>query len=558
MKSTGAHIITTLLERQGIRIVSGIPGGCNLPLYDALRESSIQHVLARHEQGAGFIAQGMARSTGRAAVCLATSGPGATNLLTAIADAKLDSVPMVAITGQVPTSMIGTDAFQEVDTYGLTVPITKHNFLVRDAAELLDVIPRAFEIAESGRPGPVVVDVPKDVQTQTVEFDTWPERRTPAPPAACTSDDVYRLIDMIHRAERPVLYIGGGIIASGASEELRTFARKNGIPVVATLSGLGAFPADDPLYLGMLGMHGARYTNLVMEEADLVLAIGVRFDDRATGRVVDFCRRARVAHVDIDASEIDKLKIVDLAVVCDAGQLLRAATPLVRADDRAAWNRHIAQLKAKYPLIPFVSGDPLQPLAFIAHVAKRTLPDTIITTDVGQHQMWVAQAYPFRQPRTLLSSAGLGTMGFGLPAAIGAALANPNRRVVCISGDGSFLMNIQELATLAELELDVTVLVMNNGHLGLVRQQQELFYGGRYYASRFDSATDFAAVARGFGIAGYDLADTADPLEILSRALAYPGSSVVNVPVHYAENVLPMVPPGKANREMITGELVHA
>jgi len=558
MRRTGAHIITTLLERQGIDTIAGIPGGCNLPLYDALRDSSIRHVLARHEQGAGFIAQGMARATGRAAVCLATSGPGATNLLTSIADAKLDSVPLVAITGQVPTGLIGTDAFQEIDTYGLTLPVTKHNFIARDAAELLEVVPEAFAIAESGRPGPVAVDVPKDVQTQEAEFDAWPAPGHASRPPTCDPHDIARLVDMIHRARRPVLYIGGGVIASGSADDLTRIARRNGIPVACTLSGLGAFPPDDPLYLGMLGMHGARFTNITLDRADLVLAMGVRFDDRATGRVDQFCRNAAIAHVDIDPSEIDKIKPAHFSIVADVGEVLRAIAPRLRADSRREWIEEMARIKSESPPLAPRTADPLHPLTFIERLAELTTPDTIITTDVGQHQMWVAQAYPFRRPRTLQTSGGLGTMGFGLPAAIGAALACPNRRVICVSGDGSFLMNIQELATLAELNLNVTVLIMNNQHLGLVRQQQELFYGARYHATKFDVETDFATVARGFGIPAHNLAGDPDPIATVARALSHPGPSVVDVPVRHGENVFPMVPPGKGNHEMIEGELTHA
>ena len=551
MKKTGSQIIAALLERQGIETIAGIPGGANLPLYDALRESSIRHILARHEQGAGFIAQGMARATGRAAVCMGTSGPGATNLLTAIADAKLDSIPIIAITGQVPTAMIGTDAFQEVDTYGMSLPVTKHNFIVRDASELLEIIPKAFEIAESGRPGPVVVDVPKDVQKQEVEFDVWPEPWTPSPDPTCNPDDITRLADMIHDAARPVLYIGGGIIASGASDALIAFARKNSIPVTCTLSGLGAFPADDPLYLGMLGMHGAQYTNLILDEADLLLAVGVRFDDRATGRVANFCRHASIAHIDIDDSEIDKIKATNMSIVGDAGEVLRSVTPHIDQDLREEWNRRVSELKTDFAFRMPESDDPLLPLNFIAHLAELASPDTIITTDVGQHQMWVAQAYPFRKPRTLQTSGGLGTMGFGLPSAIGAAIANPHRRVICVSGDGSILMNIQELATLAELDLDITVIIMNNQSLGLVRQQQELFYGERYYAVNFDFNPDIAAIAEGFGVKGYDMTGDADPIGILKKALSESGPNVINAPIHQDENVLPIVPPGGANHEMI-------
>jgi acetolactate synthase-1/2/3 large subunit len=558
MKKTGAEIITTLLERQGVRTVAGIPGGCNLPLYDSLRESSIRHVLARHEQGAGFIAQGMARVTGRAGVCLATSGPGAVNLLTAIADARLDSVPLVAVTGQVPVSLIGSDAFQEVDTYGLTLPITKHNFFVRRPEELLEIVPAAFEIAESGRPGPVCIDVPKDVQASEAEVERWPDPRSPLPPAACDPEAVASLAEMIHRSRRPVLYIGGGVIASGAADELALLARRSSIPVASTLAGLGALASDDPLFLGMLGMHGARSTNMVLGEADLLLAVGVRFDDRATGRAEDFCRHASIAHIDIDPSEIDKIKPSNLSLVGDAGEVLRALAPAVPADGRREWGARVAQLRSRYGPAPPTTGDPLQPRNFIRHLSKLAGPDAIVATDVGQHQMWVAQEYPFHRPRSLLTSGGLGTMGFGLPAAIGASLAKPGTRVVCVSGDGSILMNIQELATLSELGLDVTVAVMNNRHLGLVRQQQELFYGARYHASRFEAEPDFAAIARGFGIRGYDLEGDPHPTGTLESALSRPGPAVVNVPVHHAENVFPMVPPGGANNEMIWEEPSHA
>ncbi|MCX7047531.1 MAG: biosynthetic-type acetolactate synthase large subunit [Candidatus Sumerlaeota bacterium] len=553
MKKRGAQIITQLLERQGVRTISGIPGGANLPLYDALRDSSIRHILVRHEQGGGFIAQGMARVTGRAAVCLATSGPGATNLLTAIADAKLDSVPLVAITGQVPRAMIGTDAFQEVDTYGLTLPITKHNFLVRSAGELLEVIPLAFELAESGRPGPVAVDVPKDVQTQEIEFDAWPEPWGGPTPAPCDPNQIPLMGAMMREARRPVLCLGGGVIASNASDLAREFARKHSLPVVATLMGLGAFPSDDPLYLGMLGMHGAPYTNHVLEEADLLIAIGSRFDDRATGKATEFCKHARIIHVDVDRSEINKIKRVDLDIVCDAGEALRAALAGIEPVERSGWLRRVAELKNEHPFEAPESGDSLHPINLIRALGGMLEPDAIISTDVGQHQMWVAQAYPFRRPRTLLTSGGLGTMGFGLPAAIGAALAEPARRVVCISGDGSILMNIQELATLAELGLNVTTIIFNNNHLGLVRQQQELFYGRRYHASRFHALPDFAAIAKGFGVRGYDLGETDDPMEMLNEALSGQGPCVINAPIAHEENVLPMVPPGAANREMIEG-----
>lgn len=554
MKCSGAEIIVKLLESQGIETIAGIPGGSNLPIYDALCDSKIRHILARHEQGAGFIAHGMARSTGRAAVCIGTSGPGATNLLTAIADAKADSVPLIAITGQVPTAMIGTDAFQEVDTYGLTLPITKHNFLVQSARDLLRIIPESFRIAESGRPGPVVIDVPKDVQTETVEFEQWPAIDSPRRSSACDVEAMEQVAALIDRARRPVLYIGGGITAARCCGKLIELAEKNSIPVAATLMGLGCFPHDHSLFLGMVGMHGARHTNLMLEEADLLLAFGVRFDDRATGKAQEFCRNATIVHIDIDRSEIGKIKASKIGIIGDVGTALRALLPKIEPNDRAEWRSRISQLKALHPVMGPNNDDLLHPVNILRFIGEQVPPDTIVTTDVGQHQMWTAQCYPFRYPRTFLTSGGLGTMGFGVPAAIGAALAHPERKVICISGDGSFLMNIQELATLAEHNLNVTTVIMNNNHLGLVRQQQELFFAKRFSASRFDSSPDFVTIARGFGLAGYDLGAGCDPLKALRLALNHAGPCIVNAPIDMHANVYPMVPPGAANREMIGGE----
>ncbi len=566
MHLTGAQLLRTLLERQGIDTVAGIPGGAILPFYDALYSAgspgeppaAIRHILARHEQGAGFIAQGMARVTGRAAVCLATSGPGATNLLTAIADARLDSIPLVAITAQVSQSLIGTDAFQEVDTYGLTLPITKHNFLVRSVGELVDVIPLAFTLAESGRPGPVAVDIPKDVLNATIRLGRWPapggRRAAPAAPAA----DLEALARRLEAAQRPVLYLGGGVIAANAGPLARQLAHRLSAPVVSSLMALGAVPSDDPLFMGMLGMHATKGTNFLLEEADLLVAIGARFDDRATGKVAEFCPRAAIAHVDIDPAEIGKIKQPFLGVVGDAGEVLRRLLARLPQQARASWVSRAGELRNEYPLDhPPVEAEPLHPINLCRFLGATLPGDTVVTTDVGQHQMWVAQAYPFRRPRTLLTSGGLGTMGFGLPAAIGAALAAPGRRVLCISGDGSILMNLQELATLAELDLPAAVLILNNGHLGLVRQQQQLFYGERYSASRFGVAPDFAAVARAFGLRGIRLDPAGDPLGALADALEQPGPCVVDVPIHETANVYPMVPPGAANRHMIAEPALH-
>ncbi len=434
------------------------------------------------------------------------------------------------------------------------LPVTKHNFLVRSAAELLKVIPDAFRIAASGRPGPVSVDVPKDVQNEVAEFGRWPEPGRPDPPPHLEASQIARMAQMIREARRPILYIGGGVIASGAAGALRRLAERASIPVTSTLMGLGALPSDHPLFLGMLGMHAARHTNLALEECDLLIAAGVRFDDRATGKVAQFCPRARVIHVDIDASELGKIRQPFLGIEADVGQVLSAVEPLLPCLDRTTWLMRIAELQTRYPLHVRGADDPLQPYGLILRTAALLDDDAVLTTDVGQHQMWAAQVYPLRRPRQWLTSGGLGTMGFGLPAAIGAALALPGRKVVCFSGDGSLLMNIQELATAAEENLDVKVILLNNARLGLVRQQQELFYGARFSASQFFAEPDFVRIAEGFGVAACDLGSAEDPLEILEGALREPGPCLIHVPIAPDENVFPMVPPGAANRDMIGGE----
>lgn len=555
MKKTGAQIIIHLLERQGVQTIAGIPGGANLPMYDALSQSkTIRHVLTRHEQGAGFIAQGMARVSGRPQVCFATSGPGATNVLTAIADAKLDSIPLVCITGQVARHMIGTDAFQEVDTYGLSIPVTKHNFLIRSAAELLEVIPDAFRIAASGRPGPVLIDVPKDVQNEQVEFEAWPEPGRPDPPPDFDLADVARAAQLINSARRPILCLGGGIIHSGASGPATRLAEKGSIPTAMTLMGLGAIAADHPRTIGMLGMHAERYTNLALEESDLFIAAGVRFDDRATGKVEEFCSRARIIHIDIDPSELDKIKRADVGIVGDVGRVLEALVPMVEKRPRGEWATLVAALKEKHQMRRRGPHDPRTPYGLITQVAGLLDDDTIIATDVGQHQMWTAQFYPFRRPRQWLTSGGLGTMGFGVPVAIGAALACPDRKVVCFSGDGSLMMNIQELATAFEQKVNIKIILMNNNSLGLVRQQQDMFYGRRTYACDFRSRVDFIKIAEGFGLKTFDLSDGSEPLATLSLALSEQGPCLVHAAIDMNEKVYPMVPPGAANTHMIGGE----
>ena len=559
-RRTGAQIIVELLERQGVRVIAGIPGGCNLPMYDALSQSTrIRHVLARHEQGAGFIAQGWARASGEVGVCFATSGPGATNVLTAVADAKLDSVPLVCITGQVPLALIGTDAFQEVDTYGMSLPVTKHNYLVRSAAELLEVIPEAFRLAASGRPGPVLIDVPKDVQTQVVEFAAWPAPGTPDVRSPVDTSAIERAAAMINAARKPVLYLGGGIIASpGAAALARELAERASLPTTMTLMGLGAIPVDHRLSLGMLGMHAAMFTNLVLDDCDLLIALGARFDDRATGKVAAFCPRAQVVHIDIDASELGKIKMPHVSIAADVGRALEALLPRVARADRSAWLASVRDLREQHPMEMPGSDDVSKPYGLIREVASLLDDSAIVTTDVGQHQMFTAQAYPFRRPRQLLTSGGLGTMGFGLPAAIGAALAEPDRTVVCFSGDGSLLMNIQELVTAAELGVNVKVIVMDNRSLGLVHQQQDLFYGQRLFACDFERAVDFVQVARGFGVRAVTLAGSDDPRTLLAEALNRRGPCLIHAPIETTEKVFPMVPPGAANRDMITQRSSHA
>ncbi len=538
-------MIVHLLERQGIHMVAGIPGGANLPLYDELGKSGLRHILARHEQGAAFIAQGMARSTRTPAVCLATSGPGATNLLTAIADAHMDSVPLIAITGQVSRKLIGTDAFQEIDICGVAAPFTKHAFGVRHAAELLHVIPQAFAIAMSDRPGPVLIDIPKDVQLEFADFAAWPAPGKKSPSPRPHAGSIARAATMINASSRPVLYVGGGVTHSGAASLVRELAATADIPAVASLMAQGVFPAHDTLFLGMPGMHGRHATNLILEKADCIIAIGTRFDDRVTGPADVFCRHASVIHIDIDPAEINKIRPAACPVTADAKEALEMLLPLVAPTHRGVWQREIANIRSTHPHQP----DDRAPLDIIAAIGEAAGSGALVTTDVGQHQMWTAQAFPFRYPGQLITSGGFGTMGFGLPAAIGAALMHPEKTVLCFTGDGSLLMNIQELATLAELQCDIKIFILDNGHLGLVRQQQELFYNGRITASRFDMPTDFVAIARGFGLNASRFSQDRDPAELLRTK----GPAVIDIPVDESAMALPMVPPGAPLHKAIDG-----
>lgn len=547
---TGAQLIVHLLERQGITMVTGIPGGTVLPLYDALSQSTqIRHILARHEQGAGFIAQGMARTHGKPAVCMACSGPGATNLVTAIADARLDSIPLVCITGQVASSLIGTDAFQEVDTYGISIPITKHNYLVRNINELPQVIADAFRIAQSGRPGPVWIDIPKDVQTAEIDISELPEPGGRAATPEFSAESVSAAAAMINAAQRPVLYLGGGVI--NAPERVRELAEKANLPTTMTLMALGMLPKAHPLSLGMLGMHGARSTNFILQQSDLLVVLGARFDDRATGKVAEFCPNAKIIHVDIDRAELGKIKQAHVAIQADVDDVLTQLLPQIDAQPRDEWRGKVAELQQEFPGAIPEAGDPLSHYGLINAAAACVDDTAIITTDVGQHQMWVAQAYPLNRPRQWLTSGGLGTMGFGLPAAIGAALANPDKKVLCFSGDGSLMMNIQEMATAAENQLDVKIILMNNQALGLVHQQQSLFYKQGVFAATYPGMINFMQIAAGFGLETCDLNNEADPQAALQAIINRPGPALIHVRIDAEEKVYPMVPPGAANTEMV-------
>jgi acetolactate synthase-1/2/3 large subunit len=547
----GAEIIVRALERHGVELVAGIPGGALLPLYEALsRCTRIRHILARHEQAAGFMAQGFARITRRAGVCLATSGPGVTNMLTALADAKLDSIPLVCIAGQVPTHLMGTDAFQEVATIDLARPITKAAFLARSANELDALIGEAFHIAESGRPGPVLIDVPKDVQLQRcAALNYKPRRETVRLPLHATEFD--QAAEMVNDAERPVLYVGGGLLKAQAQDALKRLAERASIPVTTTLMAMGVLPHDHALNLGMLGMHGAMATHHALEQCDLLIAIGARFDDRATGDPKRFVPAAKIIHIDIDQREFGKIKDPTLAIHADAWAALNKLSSRVAATDRKIWLQRIDQLKARFPIRePRIAGDDsvsMPPFDLIRAVGNAVPSDAILTTDVGQHQMWVAQAYPFKRADRWLTSGGLGTMGFGLPAAMGAALAEPEATIVCMTGDGSLLMNIQELATLAELNLNVKVVVFDNGSLGMVRQQQSLFHARRYCGSEYAKPSDFVAIAKAFGIHAIDLAACADQIAALQTALQQLGPVLIRAPIAASHMVMPMVAPGSAN-----------
>ena len=554
LRLSGAELTIRLLENQGVTCIAGIPGGFNLPLYDALgRSGKIRHVLARHEQGAGFMAQGMARVSGRPGVLFATSGPGATNTLTALADARMDSVPLVCITGQVPQSMIGTDAFQEVDIYGMSIPATKHNFLVRSPEELPKVIAEAFSIAVSDRPGPVLVDIPRDVQVAVTEVDSLPEPGKATPMPEPDSASLARAAELLNAAERPLLLLGGGTSSPQAAAAVLEFMEQLHIPAVMSLQGLGVVPHGHELAVGMLGMHGARASNMLVEECDVLVVVGARLGDRATGRLDSFCPKSGLIHIDIDATEVGKLRMPQVGLTADATEALRALMPLVQRRRRDLWLSRVDTCKVTHGLRFDRENDVLSPYGIIRHVAGMLTDEAVIATDVGQHQMRVAQAYPMSRPRQWLTSGGLGTMGFGLPAAIGAALELRGGTAVCFTGDGSLLMNIQEMATAAETGANVKIILCNNNGLGLVQQQQDLFFDGRITSSAYTTRTDFVRIAKGFGLPAVRLTTEKDPCRVLKKLLHQPGPCMVEVQVRAEDKVFPMVPPGAANSQMIEG-----
>ncbi|MCK4325218.1 biosynthetic-type acetolactate synthase large subunit [bacterium] len=554
MKKTGAQIVIDAMLKEGVDTAFGILGGAMLPVFDVLYDAPLRFILTRHEQGAAHMADGYARATGKVGVCMATSGPGATNLVTGIATANMDSVPIVAITGQVFTTMIGNDAFQEADVTGITRPITKHNYLVKDVKELPRIMKEAFHIARTGRPGPVLIDIPKDVQIAETEYK-YPknvEMRTYKPTYSGHPQQIKRAAEAIHQAKKPIIYAGGGVIISGAAKELAELAKKANIPTATTLLGLGGFPETDRLSLGMLGMHGTRYANYAIMESDLIIAIGARFDDRVTGKLDEFAPHAKIIHIDIDPSSISKNVRVDIPIVGDVQNVLRELNKLVRKGQYAPWHKKIREWKRKFPLT-YEDNVELKPQFVVEEIYKATRGEAIICTEVGQNQMWAAQFYQYTKPRTLLSSGGLGTMGYGFPAAIGAQIGCPDRIVFDIAGDGSFQMNIQELATAAINKVPVKVAILNNGYLGMVRQWQELFYKKRYSHTSLAGGPDFVKVAEAYGAVGIRVKEKREVRPAINKALSIKKPVVIDFHVELEENVFPMVPAGKAVNQMIGG-----
>ncbi len=562
---SGAQILLECLVRENVDCIFGYPGGVTLPLYDAFYDHPIRHVLVRHEQNAAFAAEGYARSTGKVGVCCATSGPGATNLVTGLVDSLMDSIPVVAITGQVSTKLIGSDAFQEADTFGITRSCTKHNFLVKNIADLPQVMHEAFYLASTGRPGPVLVDVTKDVLQAQAHYTPVSSIHLPGYKVFTEghTGQIRRAAQMIWEAKRPFVYAGGGIIAADASEELREFVELVDAPAVTTLMGLGALPAAHPNYISMPGMHGSYAANMGMSGADLLIALGVRFDDRVTGRLAAFAPHAKVIHVDIDPAEIGKNRAADLPIVGDVKRVLEKLNKVVQelapqsrelnAGARADWWRQIRDWKSEHPLTPEVSTTEIKPQHVMREIDRLSGGRAIVTSDVGQHLMWAAQFIRFDSPRLWLNSGGLGSMGFGLPAAIGAQFARPDKLVFSIVGDGGFQMSIPELATIANHGLPIKIIVVNNGYLGMVRQWQELFYNNRLSQVEIVGFPDAEKLAGAYGFKGRTIEDVHQLASALKEAVDEPGPYLLNIRVSPAENVYPMVPAGGAINEMVLG-----
>jgi len=559
MKKTGSQIIAESLRKEGVEIIFNYPGGAVIPLFDELQNAPFRQILVRHEQAAVHAADGYARASGKVGVVIVTSGPGATNTVTGIATAFMDSIPIVVLTGQVPTLLIGNDAFQEADIVGITRPCTKHNYLVKDIKDLARTMKEAFYVARSGRPGPVLIDLPKDILVNSTEFK-YPEKvfiRGYQPTYEGHLGQIQRAVKLILKSKRPVLYVGGGIISSNASKELTHFAEKLGIPVTMTLMGLGSIPGNHPLSLGMLGMHGTYWANMAVMESDLLIAVGSRFDDRVTGKIEAFAPQARIIHIDIDPTSISKNVRVDLPIVGDCKHVLSKILSLLEEEDVNSfkagmdkWHHQIEKFKAIHNM-SYEQKEIIKPQYVIEKIFELTKGDAIISTEVGQNQMWTAQYFSFLKPRTLLTSGGLGTMGYGLPAAMGAQAAFPNKLVIDISGDGSFQMNSQELATVVQYHLPVKVVILNNGYLGMVRQWQEFFYGKRYASVSLEGVSpDFVKLAEAYGAVGLRATKSEEVVPILKKAFSIPEPVIIDFEIDPEENVYPMVPAGEPLNQM--------
>ncbi|KKG07336.1 acetolactate synthase large subunit [Methanosarcina sp. 2.H.A.1B.4] len=555
-KVNGAKALIKCLEKEGVDTLFGYPGGQIIPFYNELYDSDLRHILVRHEQAAAHAADGYARATGKTGVCVSTSGPGATNLVTGIATAYMDSVPIVALTGQVPRSLIGNDAFQEADITGITQPITKHNYLVQDPQEIPRIVKEAFHIASTGRPGPVLIDLPKDVQNIEIDLQ-YPDKvelRGYKPTYKGNTQQIKRAAEEIANSCRPIIYAGGGVISSNASAELIELAETIMAPVTTTLMGISSIPTEHPLYVGMLGMHGCKYANYAIQESDLIIAVGARFDDRVTGKLESFAPNARIIHIDVDPAEISKNVKVHVPIVGDAKQVLKSLIKYIQRCNSAEWIEKINHWKKEYPLgYSQVSTDVIMP-QFVIEQISEACKDAIIVTEVGQHQMWAAQFFKYSTPRTFLTSGGLGTMGYGFPAAMGAKVGRPDKTVINISGDGSFQMNSQELATVVQNDIPVVTVILNNGYLGMVRQWQELFYDKRYSYTFIKGSVDFVKLAEAYGALGLRAEKPSEVRPAIEEAIRSGRPAVVDVIVECEANVYPMVPAGAAINEIIDME----